>query len=236
MISSKNKARRIRRGARCRTVHELVFTKFTLTLAVYAFFCIIFGGVHLAPVKNGSVGIPFFANAASVTADNDEKNSKKQAPQGNVRVRTAIKSLPKVKDTRQQMSFNEVLSRAGSAAVGGGISGAVAGAVQVLSLMWLRTVMNYQYRYGTNFRQSLKTLLNNGGIVRLYRGLWFALLQAPLARFGSTAANDGIQSLFSNLEGTAHWGPGRTVTIGAILVALWRMFLTRKLCRYVLYY
>lgn len=33
----------------------------------------------------------------------------------------------------------------------GGIAGSSAMALQVGSLMWLRTTMNYQYRYGTPF-------------------------------------------------------------------------------------
>lgn len=37
-----------------------------------------------------------------------------------------------------------IFSKAGSRALGGGASGAAAAVVQVLSLMWLRTTMNYQ--------------------------------------------------------------------------------------------
>ena len=40
----------------------------------------------------------------------------------------------------------------------------------------------------------------SGGVGRLYQGLWAALLQAPLARFGDTAANAGALAL---LETTA---------------------------------
>ena len=41
----------------------------------------------------------------------------------------------------------QVLTKALKKATGSGISGASAAVVQVVTLMWLRTVMNYQYRY-----------------------------------------------------------------------------------------
>lgn len=40
-----------------------------------------------------------------------------------------------------------IFAKAGSRALGGGVSGAAAAVVQVLSLMWLRTTMNYQARF-----------------------------------------------------------------------------------------
>lgn len=39
-----------------------------------------------------------------------------------------------------------IFARAGKASVGGGVSGAAAAVVQVLSLMWLRTTMNFQVK------------------------------------------------------------------------------------------
>lgn len=80
-----------------------------------------------------------------------------------------------------RLTLNQILIRAGKRGLGGGIPGALAGVIQVLSLMWLRTITNYQCRYGTDFRQSLITLINEGGIRRLYRGLGFALIQAPVS-------------------------------------------------------
>lgn len=60
-------------------------------------------------------------------------------------------------------------------AVGGGVAGAAAMVVQVLTLMPLRTVMNYQYRYGGGFKGSVKNLWNDGGFRRYYAGLGAAL-------------------------------------------------------------
>lgn len=129
---------------------------------------------------------------------------------------------------KETQTFNQILYRAGKSAVGGGIPGALAGAIQVLSLMWLRTIINYQCRYGTTFSQALRTLLHDGGIARLYCGVSFALIQAPLVRFISTAANDGVKSLLANLSWTKNWGPGRTTLVASIVVGLWRILLMRK--------
>lgn len=128
-------------------------------------------------------------------------------------------------ETKLQPTFSEILKKAGKSGMGGGVPGAIAGVTQVLTLMWLRTVMNYQCRYGATFPQALKILYNEGGIPRFYRGLSFALVQAPLARFVSTAANDGVETLLASLEYTKYWGPGRSTIIASIVVGIWRMLL-----------
>jgi hypothetical protein len=43
-------------------------------------------------------------------------------------------------------------------ALGGGIPGAAAMGIQVCSLMWLRTTVNYQYRNGGTMTNAFKTL------------------------------------------------------------------------------
>jgi len=60
-----------------------------------------------------------------------------------------------------------------------------------------------------------------GGIPRLYSGVQFALIHAPLSRFVSTAANDGVAVLLQNF----HWGPGREVAVAALVVGLFRLLL-----------
>ena len=126
---------------------------------------------------------------------------------------------------KEKPSLNQILVRAGIRGLGGGIPGALAGVVQVLALMWLRTTANYQSRYGTTFAYALKTLLREGGIQRLYRGLSFALIQAPLMRFVSTAANDGVEALLASFETTRNWGPGRTTVFASIVVGFARILL-----------
>ena len=91
--------------------------------------------------------------------------------------------------------------------------------------MWLRTTANHQSRYGTTFTQAIRVLYREGGIRRLYRGLSFALIQAPLVRFVSTAANDGVESFLGSFEATKNWGPGRTTVFASIVVGLARIAL-----------
>ena len=93
-------------------------------------------------------------------------------------------------------SVGEILQKAAKAAGRGGIAGAGAMVVQVSTLMWMRTTMNYQYRHGTSTMQAIKTLYVDGGrgvsgVLRFYKGFLPALVQGPLSRFGDTAANTG---------------------------------------------
>ncbi|CAE6440909.1 hypothetical protein RSOLAG1IB_09836 [Rhizoctonia solani AG-1 IB] len=83
-------------------------------------------------------------------------------------------------------------------ALGGGLSGAAAMVLQVLTLMPLRTIMNYQYRHGTSFTTATRTLYQEGGMGRYYQGIGPALIQGPVSRFGDTAANAGILALLQS--------------------------------------
>lgn len=72
--------------------------------------------------------------------------------------------------------------------------------LQVFLLMWMRTVVNYQMRYGGTMVDTVRALYAEGGVPRFYAGIWAALLQGPLSRFGDTAANAGT---LAALEKTA---------------------------------
>jgi len=124
-----------------------------------------------------------------------------------------------------QMTLSQILIKAGRSSLNGGIPGAIAGVCQVLSLMWLRTITKYQIRYGTSFRQALITLYRQDGLRRFYRGVGFALVQAPLVRFVGTAANDGVETLLGDLEATKAWGPGKTTVVASVVVGVWRLVL-----------
>lgn len=54
--------------------------------------------------------------------------------------------------------------------------------MQVASLMWLRTTVQYQYRTGAGTRAALRALYADGGVRRFYRGVGPALLQVALQR------------------------------------------------------
>jgi hypothetical protein len=124
--------------------------------------------------------------------------------------------------TKESAPIKDLFVRAAVKGLGGGLPGAVAGFIQVLTLMWIRTVVNYQYRYAVTFRQAFAALKAEGGITRFYRGLGFALIQNPLAKFGATAANDMVDVFIERYP----WvGQGRRAVISSVMVALWRFLL-----------
>ena len=123
------------------------------------------------------------------------------------------------------LDWNGIFQKASKRALGGGKAGAYAAVVQVLSLMWLRTSMNYQYRYGEDLGSSLKSLYNEGGIPRLYQGLPFAIVQGPMTRFGDTAANVGILALLESTPETQALPLPIKTALGSISAGLWRIFL-----------
>lgn len=101
----------------------------------------------------------------------------------------------------------ETLKKAAWRASGGGIAGAGAMFINVGTLMWMRTTVNFQYRYGMGTLEAMSHLYNDGGrglggIRRFYRGLGPALFQGPLSRFGDTAANAGMIALWDSFEFT----------------------------------
>ena len=116
-----------------------------------------------------------------------------------------------------------VLKRAGKKALGGGIAGALAMVAQVALLMWMRTVMNYQHANGLSTMEAIAALYAEGGITRLYQGWQVALLQAPVSRFGDTAANAGMLALCAGIT----WMPEGVKTFFASWAAAgFRIFIT----------
>lgn len=142
----------------------------------------------------------------------------------------------------------ETLKKAAKRAAGGGVAGASAMVIQVRhlillwsffypadmmciywifvsfhffqvgSLMWMRTIMNYQYRYGTDLKTAARTLYKEGGVLRFYKGIGPALLQGPLSRFGDTAANAGMLALLDSFDSTRNLPVGLK-TVGASAAA-----------------
>lgn len=124
-----------------------------------------------------------------------------------------------------------------------GLSGGAAGLVQVITMMWLRTTVTYQYRYGVTTAQAIAELYAQGGIGRFYRGVTYAIIQAPLCRFGSVAANE-ISNLLVGV-GSGHDSPSSSssssltkrpiineymkiilaATLGSALSTVWRIVL-----------
>jgi len=136
-----------------------------------------------------------------------------------------ISSNIEIATTTGTVDWNSIFQKATKRAIGGGKAGASAAVVQVLSLMWLRTSMNRQYRYGGDLVSSLKELWKEGGIPRLYQGLQFAIIQGPLTRFGDTAANVGVLVLLDSFEETQSLPLYVKTGLGSVSAGLWRIVL-----------
>ena len=118
-----------------------------------------------------------------------------------------------------------ILAKAAKRAGQGGLAGAAAMGINVCSLMWMRTAINYQYRYGTTTTQAFKTLYADGGIPRFYRGLIPALIQGPLSRFGDTAANTGTLAALDAFELTVNLPVAAKTVAASVAAGLFRIFL-----------
>lgn len=125
----------------------------------------------------------------------------------------------------EKLDTNAVLKKALARAGQGGLAGAAAMVINVCTLMWMRTTINYQYRFGTTTTQALKALYADGGIPRFYKGLIPALMQGPLSRFGDTAANTGTVALLDNMDATKNMPVAAKTVAASASAATFRIFL-----------
>merc|ERR1712176_689507 len=107
---------------------------------------------------------------------------------------------PEITGATRSTKINDALGKGVWKGLEGGIAGAAAMFLQVICFYWLRTAMNYQYRYGAGTLQTIRTLYAEGGAARFYRGFCPALVQGPLLRFGDTATNAGVLAVFEDIE------------------------------------
>lgn len=112
-----------------------------------------------------------------------------------------------------------IFNKAFNKSVNVGLAGYGAMTFQVGSLMWLRTTMNYQFKNGGTTLNTIKKLYTDGGIRRFYRGVGFALINAPISRFGDTAANMAANTYLENYD----MGQVEKTFIGSIGAGLWRI-------------
>lgn len=113
----------------------------------------------------------------------------------------------------------------GKRALGSGISGAVAMSMQVTTMMWIRTTMNYQYKNGGSMTAAFRSLYREGGSLRFYRGYFAAMTQAPLARFGDTAANMGVLTLLGQFDSTRTLDPALKTAAASASVGVYRLLI-----------
>lgn len=121
---------------------------------------------------------------------------------------------------------NDIIKTSLNAALSGGIPGMVAMGTQVTTLMWLRTTMNYQYKYGTSMKQAFHTLYKQGGIPRFYTGYSAALIQGPLSRFGDTASNTGVLAFLDAQDATKNMPIPVKTAFASTMAASFRILLT----------
>ncbi|KAL1519894.1 hypothetical protein AB1Y20_023383 [Prymnesium parvum] len=136
---------------------------------------------------------------------------------------TTAGDLGAMAQVKPKPKLAEILLTASKKAIGGGIAGALAMVVQVAALMWMRTTINYQHSKGTGTLEAMAALYAEGGIARFYQGWLAALLQAPLSRFGDTAANAGMLALLEDMKAMP---AGLKTLCASIAAALFRIAIT----------
>lgn len=125
----------------------------------------------------------------------------------------------------KHLKWLDVVHRSKEAAFRGGIYAASAGLIQVISLMWLRTTVNYQYRYGVPMVKALRELYLQGGVIRFYKGVSYAIVLGPVCKFGATAANEGARVLMDSYDLNSTTAQFYATILGTGLNALWRFLL-----------
>lgn len=126
---------------------------------------------------------------------NNEENQKNEELK---ELETSVEKNFPIHPKHHHLHMKQLLKTSLKKGVGGGIGGFTAMSVQVVSLMWLRTTINNQYIYGENFLPTLRNLYNEGGVKRMYRGFFFALIQASMVRFGDTFSNQATFEFFKD--------------------------------------
>lgn len=128
------------------------------------------------------------------------------------------------------VDLGAVLKKAAARALPSGAAGGCAMGLNIMCLMWMRTTVNYQYRYGSGTMDAIRFLYKDGGggmsgVFRFYRGLVPALAQGPLSRFGDTAANTGTLVIVDSYPMTKDLPPYVKTAFCSVSAALWRLFL-----------
>ncbi|KXS21371.1 mitochondrial carrier [Gonapodya prolifera JEL478] len=128
---------------------------------------------------------------------------------------TADAAQAQAQKPKPQFDANKALKRA----MGGGIAGASAMAIQVRALArwWGR------YGNGASMKTALTTLYKEGGLLRFYRGYLPALIQGPVSRF---AANAGALAFLEGSERTENWPVALKTVFASAAAASFRIFLT----------
>ncbi|EGD73039.1 hypothetical protein PTSG_04750 [Salpingoeca rosetta] len=104
-----------------------------------------------------------------------------------------------------------------------GMAGAKAMATDVVLLIWLRTVMNRQFRHGGGMVETIQKLYKEGGVRRFYRGFSFAIVEAPLSRGVGAAANYATLHMLSRSDTAQNMPLVMKTALSSLLVASFRV-------------
>lgn len=77
-------------------------------------------------------------------------------------------------------------------AIGGGLGGATATALQTLMFEPVRITMEHRQRHGVKTTEAIKALFAAGGLSHFYPNVFQTLVQDPASRFAGTATNTGM--------------------------------------------
>lgn len=127
---------------------------------------------------------------------------------------------------KDNLNYYNLIENSISKAFRGGIAGSIAMGINVCLLMPLRTVVNYQYRYGDSMKLSITKLYNDGKLPRFYRGFGFAIIQGPWSRFGDTFANTGTLTLLNSVDSTKDLHIGTKTLLASASASLFRVIST----------
>jgi len=117
-------------------------------------------------------------------------------------------------------NFKEIFQKA----IDVGLAGGSAMAIQVSTLMWMRTTMNYQIKHTGGFFATLKQLYSQGGVSRFYRGIVPALIHGPNSRFGDTAANMLATGIFTSSSQLKDSPIFLQTSLGSVFAGSYRFF------------
>jgi hypothetical protein len=134
-------------------------------------------------------------------------------------------TLPDFAPPHQDYISATLWTRAWNGVARGGVAGFFATVVQIICFMWLRTANTYQIVNGCGLRVALHELYEDGGVARLYQGISFAIIHAPLAKAGMTAANAGVPILLEDYLPSLSASAATITAITAACAALWKVTL-----------
>lgn len=77
-------------------------------------------------------------------------------------------------------------------------AGFIAGTIQTSSLIWLRVINKYQYRYGYSIHKTISKLYKSGGLPRFVKGVIPATIDSSLCRMGDIFIYSYVKENYTN--------------------------------------